>query len=77
MAQSIPLTETELEVLKLLADGLTTKGIAFQMDISDIEVRQHRNGIRRKLGTNNIAMLTKYAVIKGLVPINPKELSAC
>lgn len=62
------LTPKEFEVLQLLAEGKSTKEIAFQLNISPKTVDTHRQKIMQKLSLNSIAELTKYAVRHGLTP---------
>lgn len=61
------LTSREIEVTRLLAEGLTNNEIASQLYISAKTVGSHRQNIMRKLELRNIAELTKYAINKGLI----------
>ncbi|MCM0082436.1 response regulator transcription factor [Geomonas sp. Red32] len=61
------LTEREREVLVLLASGRKSKEIATILDISAKTVESHRAHIMKKLGLNNIADLTRYALREGLL----------
>lgn len=56
----------ELEVLKLLADGLHASEIAERMRITPSTVETHRRNIMRKLDLHTIVELTKYAIREGL-----------
>lgn len=56
------LSEREVQILKMIADGLTTKDIANQLGISPRTVDTHRERIMAKLNIHNIAGLTKYAI---------------
>ena len=60
------LTRREREVLQLLAEGKTTKQAALRLYISPKTVEAHRLNIMNKLGIDNIAELTKYAIQEGL-----------
>jgi DNA-binding NarL/FixJ family response regulator len=62
------LTQRELEVLQLIAQGLPNKGIAAQLGISIKTVEKHRQGAMNKLNIHEVAGLTRYALTKGLVP---------
>ncbi len=62
-----PLTDRELEILKLVAQGLTNKEIAEQLFISHRTVDTHRTNLMRKLNVNNVAGLVRYAFQQGLV----------
>lgn len=56
------LTKREKEVLKLVADGLTTPSIAEKLFISPLTVETHRRNLMQKFGVNNSASLTKSAI---------------
>jgi DNA-binding NarL/FixJ family response regulator len=56
------LTVRELEVLKLLSRGLSSKEIGASLDISTRTVETHRLNIMKKLGTNNSAETISVAV---------------
>lgn len=60
------LTQREREVLQLLSEGTTTKRIALQLRISPKTVEAHRLRLMGKLGIDNIAQLTRYAIREGL-----------
>ncbi|MHC4165804.1 MAG: response regulator [Planctomycetota bacterium] len=63
------LSQREREVLQLLAEGNTTKQVARQLHISPKTVEAHRLNIMHKLGIDNLAQLTKYALQEGLTPL--------
>ncbi len=60
------LTAREREVLQLLAEGHSAKDIAQRLQVSIKTVGTHREHIKRKLGIDSIAGLTKYAIREGL-----------
>lgn len=60
------LTDREVEVLRRVAEGETTKEIAFALKLSTKTVETHRAHLMTKLGIFSIAGLTKYAVRAGL-----------
>jgi DNA-binding NarL/FixJ family response regulator len=62
-----PLTPRELEVVKLIAEGLTSEEIAEQLFISKKTVDRHRANVLEKLGMRNRVELTRYAIRRGLV----------
>ncbi len=64
------LTARELEVLQLLAEGKTTKQIAFHLKISGKTVDTHRQQLMDKLGIHSIAELTKYALRERLTSLD-------
>jgi DNA-binding NarL/FixJ family response regulator len=61
------LTERERQVLKLIAEGKTTKEIADYLYISVKTAEKHRANLMKKLDLHNTAALTAYAMEKGLV----------
>lgn len=61
------ITERELEVLKLLAQELTSKQIANRLFISERTVETHRKNLMRKTGANNAIGLMRYAYAKKLL----------
>lgn len=65
--RSEPITEREREVLRHVAEGLSTKEIAARLDISTRTVESHRANLMRKLGLRSIARLTQYALREGLL----------
>jgi NarL family two-component system response regulator LiaR len=61
-----PLTERELEVLQLVAQGLSNQEIAGKLFIGDATVRTHIGNILSKLHLANRVQATLYALRKGL-----------
>jgi two-component system, NarL family, nitrate/nitrite response regulator NarL len=61
------LTDREREVLRMIADGATSKEIGFRLKISYKTVDAHRENIKKKLQVNSIAHLVRYAIALGLV----------
>lgn len=61
------LTEREREVLRLVADGQTTKEIADILGMAAKTVETHRSNLCSKLDIHDIATLTRFAVRHGLV----------
>jgi len=61
------LTQRQVEILKLIAQGRASKEIAFELGLSPKTVDVHRARIMDRLQLNDIASLTLYAVRKGLV----------
>jgi len=47
------LTPHQLKVLRMMADGLLNKQIAYELDISESTVKQHASACLRKLNVNN------------------------
>ncbi|MFI3328377.1 MAG: helix-turn-helix transcriptional regulator [Rikenellaceae bacterium] len=63
------LSSREIEVLKLVVEGLINKEIADRLNISVSTVITHRKNIVEKLGVRSVAGLTIYAVMKRFVEI--------
>ncbi len=64
------LTNREREILKLIADGRTSREIADMLFISLKTVLGHRTKIMEKLDIHNRTQLIKYAMRKGLVSMD-------
>ncbi len=64
-----PLTRREMQVLELLADGMSNKGIAARLGISDETVKFHLVAIFGKLGASNRTDAVRLALRRGLVPL--------
>ena len=64
------LTEREREVMRLLAEGMTSREVAGQLEISIRTVEAHRINISRKLSFSSIADLVRYAIRNGIVAHN-------
>jgi DNA-binding NarL/FixJ family response regulator len=67
--ESDVLTDREIEVLQLMAEGNSTKQIALKLHISVKTVETHRRQVMNKLDIYTIAELTKYAIRKGLTSL--------
>ena len=61
------LTQRETEVVKLVAEGLSTRQIAAELVISEKTVQRHRANLLEKLGMHDRVELTRYAIRSGLV----------
>lgn len=61
------LTEREIEILKMIAQGYSNKEIGDKLFISHRTVDTHRTNLMRKLDAKNIAALIRYAIRAGLV----------
>jgi len=64
------LTQREIEVLQLLAEGKNTKEIARALGVTVRTVEAHRQRMMEKLGFQSLAELTKYAVREGLTSLD-------
>jgi len=60
------LSPREVQVLRLVADGKTSKEIAVLLDLREQTVRSYRKTMMKKLGVNNVAGLTQLALSTGL-----------
>jgi len=63
------LTNREIEILKLLANGMANKQIAYRLKISEKTVRNHVSNMYQKLGIYDRSQAVLYAVRKGLVEL--------
>lgn len=61
------LTASEIEIVRMIASGLTTKEIASKRIISSHTVSTHRKNIFRKVGVSNASELTLYAIKAGWI----------
>lgn len=64
------LTDREIEVMSLIAQGFINKEIADRLNIGLSTVITHRKNIMDKLGMKSVSALTIYAVMHGYVDIN-------
>ena len=62
-----PLTERELEVLRLVAEGLANKAIAARLRVSEHTVKFHLNAVLRKLGAQSRTDAVVRATRLGLI----------
>lgn len=67
------LTGREKEVLKLLTEGITYKGVADKLVISETTVKTHVNNIFQKLQVNDRTQAVLYAIKHGLVDPTPLQ----
>ena len=61
------LSPRELEVVKLIAEGQTSREIAEALVISERTVERHRANVLEKLGMRDRVELTRYAIRRGLI----------
>lgn len=67
------LSKRELDIIKLIAIGLSNKEIAEELCLSTHTVMSHRKNIARKLDIHSTAGLTIYAVVNGIIEINQEN----
>lgn len=60
------LSPRELQVLRLVAEGKTSKEIAVMLDLGLQTVRSYRKTMMKKLSVNNVAGLTQLALAAGI-----------
>jgi DNA-binding NarL/FixJ family response regulator len=65
--ESKALTTSEIEIVKLVSQGFTTKEIAFRKNISFHTVNTHRKNIFRKMEVSNISELIMKAIKLGWI----------
>ena len=65
------LSPRQLEVLRLVAVGHTTRHIARLLDLSVKTVETHRSAVMKRLGIHDVVGLVRYAVRIGLVTAEP------
>ena len=65
------LTARERHVLKVLAEGMSVKEIAADLNLSVKTVEAHKFNLMRKLDIHNKAHLVQYAIQKKLITIAP------
>lgn len=63
------LSPRQREVLRLIAEGRTTKQIAQVLEISVKTVETHRAQLMERLGIHDVAGLVRYAIIVGLIDV--------
>ena len=63
------LTPRQLEVLRLVAAGHTTREIARRLKLSAKTVESHRGEVMKRLAMHDVVALVRYAVRVGLVPL--------
>ena len=69
---SIPtLTAREREVVQLLAEGKSTKEVAYLLGVGVKTADTHRTNVMRKLGLHSVSALVLYAVRNGMIQVTP------
>lgn len=68
------LSDREVQVLRMISNGVTNKNIGESLFISPKTVEAHRNNILKKLHLHSTADLVKFAVAKKITEI-PKEMT--
>ena len=65
--QRVELTERQLTVLRLICEGLTTKDLAAQLNISVKTAEFHRGRLLNVFGVKNTVQLVRTAIRHGLI----------
>jgi DNA-binding NarL/FixJ family response regulator len=63
------LSEREIEIIKLLSDGLSSKEIGDKLFISSRTVESHKANILSKLNLKNCAEMIKYSIKQGIIKL--------
>ena len=69
------LSPREIQVLRMVAEGKTSKEIAVLLDLREQTVRSYRKTMMKKLGVNNVAGLTQLALSTGLTQLPAEAVS--
>jgi DNA-binding NarL/FixJ family response regulator len=63
------LSSRELEILRLVAEGKTSREIAERLAISPKTVDTYRSRLMRKIGAENLVALVKFAIRHGVISL--------
>jgi two-component system, NarL family, response regulator NreC len=63
------LSQREREILKLVADGKTSREIAERLSISSKTVDTYRSRLMNKIGVKNLVGPVKFAIRRGLISL--------
>jgi DNA-binding NarL/FixJ family response regulator len=64
------LTRREREVLRLIAEGSTTKDIAARLNISPKTAQVHRDNLKEKLNLHSTAAIVRYAILHKMIRVD-------
>lgn len=67
VSENAVLSKREIEIIRELATGLTTKQISDKLNVSFYTIETHRKNINSKLGLTNAAEVIRYAMDSGLL----------
>jgi DNA-binding NarL/FixJ family response regulator len=62
------LSDREVEIIRLIVNGMTSAEIAERLFLSEHTVKTHRKNIFKKLNINSISQLTSFAINQQLLP---------
>ena len=63
------LSARELEVIKLVVNGLSTDEIASRINVASKTVATYRSRIMNKIGATNVAGIIRFAITNGIEPL--------
>ncbi len=63
------LSKKELEILQLVAEGLTTREMAEKLSVSVKTIESHRRNLMKKLNIFSVAGLTKFAIKEEIISL--------
>jgi DNA-binding NarL/FixJ family response regulator len=69
--QRTGLSQRELQVVRLVVDGLSNKEIAFRMSVSEATVKLHVSNMLTKIGVTDRTQAAVAAVRRGIVRLDP------
>lgn len=67
------LSTRQVEILQMIADGLSTKQVARELDITQKTVHNHLNTIYRRLDTQSLTHAVLSAVRRGIIQLEPVD----
>ena len=70
------LTERQVQVLRLVAEGRRTRDIAQRLGLSVKTVESHRGEIMKRLRVHDVVRLVRYAIRVGLIPVSFDTLTS-
>ena len=66
------LSDRQVEILQMIANGLSTKQVARELGITQKTVHNHLNAIYRRLDTQSLTHAVLSAVRLGIIDLNPE-----
>lgn len=76
VCDGLKISEREIEIIRLIAEGFSNKEIADKLFLSTHTVNTHRKNIMNKLGVNNTAGIVLFAVKENIISPNKFLFSA-
>jgi len=75
VAYKAGLTRREVEILRLVAEGLSNSQLAAMLWVTEQTVKFHLSNVYRKLGISNRTEASRWAQVHGLLPANTSRRS--